>query len=818
MRILLLTLVLGLQSVAAQVPSRENYFGSWYKLINQGISEDGKWNVFLKSYDNAENITVLINTVSKDSMTFVGASNQLLDNRRFVLLQRSGNLTLADLINGKKITVEKNVSNFFFTKNLTYGFAISRSKELFKIDKAHNVVKIMNDVFKIEELDDELLLVVGDTKTCLLSRKSGVTLANIDHITSNNFKGHTADTLHKMSKFLLLDKGKFRVEYYDWTGKRTFSKNLDDVLNKYSSFGFGNWDMLVATYRKPAISYKDSIELWHWEDKALKPNYDSRSVGAFESLLINVSTDQIVLNPSNKEVAQRYLIFQDKYLLEVLQFANGDFDTEFMVPSIRIRNVYTNEVEFQIKRTAQFFPTEYGVLFYFEGKDWWAYDIRTKVARNLTKQIGEDFYQFNRQNKNNIQPLETLNFSRDLLKVYLVSNRNVWEYNINSGMFKNLTRSEDPKVHFKILNRPKATSSGNLKWNNSLRIMEDYILVKLKHQDGIKEGLAIWHAGKLKTIENLDLYHFDGFVCGKDNFSYTRENANSPYTLKSYSVYQNLSKDIYTSNTEAFRANDFPKATFIPFKDANNVATYVSVILPPDYDKSKKYPAIVWIYENKAATFSTFSSPSYYNEPGFNRTVAALEGYIIILPRITYQINEPGESALRCVKTAIDVVSGYYNLDSKRLGLIGESFGGYETCYIIAHTDMFAAAIAGSALTDITASYFSVSKTNHRPNMWKYIDQSFRFDGDFYQNKKSYLDNNPIFNADKINTPLRLWAGKQDRHVDFEQSIAMFIALRSLNKPVELLLYPNEGHVLLRPENQYKATKYTLDWFDQYLK
>lgn len=81
-----------------------------------------------------------------------------------------------------------------------------------------------------------------------------------------------------------------------------------------------------------------------------------------------------------------------------------------------------------------------------------------------------------------------------------------------------------------------------------------------------------------------------------------------------------------------------------------------------------------------------------------------------------------------------------------------------------------------------------------------------------------YFNNNPVFSADKINTPLLLWVGKEDRHVDFEQSIAMFVGLRSLNKPVELMLFPQEGHTLMKPENQKKATEYFLKWFNHYLK
>ena len=102
--------------------------------------------------------------------------------------------------------------------------------------------------------------------------------------------------------------------------------------------------------------------------------------------------------------------------------------------------------------------------------------------------------------------------------------------------------------------------------------------------------------------------------------------------------------------------------------------------------------------------------------------------------------------------------------------------------------------------------------------MSHYTNQQFGFSDGFFKIKQAYLDNSPILHADRITTPLMLWSGSRDNHVEWRQSVAMFMALASLKKEVRLLLYPDDIHVLVRRKNQAEATRKTMEWFDYYLK
>jgi dipeptidyl aminopeptidase/acylaminoacyl peptidase len=110
-------------------------------------------------------------------------------------------------------------------------------------------------------------------------------------------------------------------------------------------------------------------------------------------------------------------------------------------------------------------------------------------------------------------------------------------------------------------------------------------------------------------------------------------------------------------------------------------------------------------------------------------------------------------------------------------GLIGHSFGGYETDFIITNSSIFAAAVSGSGISDNIRGYLTVNNEFNNAEIWRFENQQYRMKGSFYEDKESYLRNSPVFNADKVNTPVLIWTGKNDNNVKPEQSTAFFLGL-----------------------------------------
>src|SRR5690606_668736 len=124
---------------------------------------------------------------------------------------------------------------------------------------------------------------------------------------------------------------------------------------------------------------------------------------------------------------------------------------------------------------------------------------------------------------------------------------------------------------------------------------------------------------------------------------------------------------------------------------------------------TKKYPMIVSVYEKQSRELHNFSIPTVTPVDGFNIAAFLNEGYLVLLPDIHYTVGEPGPSALYCTLAAVNHVLKMEIADPGRIGLIGHSFGGYESNYIISRSDIFAAAVSGAPANDLLSFYLSVN-------------------------------------------------------------------------------------------------------------
>ena len=158
------------------------------------------------------------------------------------------------------------------------------------------------------------------------------------------------------------------------------------------------------------------------------------------------------------------------------------------------------------------------------------------------------------------------------------------------------------------------------------------------------------------------------------------------------------------------------------------------------------------------------------------------------------------------------------DVNPKRVGLIGHSFGGFETTYIITKSNLFATAVAGAAQTDYLSGYFTVSENYKRAEFWRYEYFTNRMVKPLFADFEGYLYNSSVYKAPDITTPLLLWTGEKDKHVAATQSMELYLAMRRLGKNVTMLRYPNEDHSLENPDKQVDLAQKIREWFDHYLK
>src|SRR5690606_26661613 len=316
----------------------------------------------------------------------------------------------------------------------------------------------------------------------------------------------------------------------------------------------------------------------------------------------------------------------------------------------------------------------------------------------------------------------------------------------------------------------------------------------------------------------LENKKIDGIQISKDfkHVVLRKQKFNEPigiYRIDIESKKQNL---LYQSNKDLLDY-DLGRAEHLEYKIGEE--TLLGTLLyPANFDHTKKYPLIVSIYEKQANKWKTFDSPSDYNYTGFNTLKYTTNNYFILYPDISYTIGKPGISALNCVTKAVNKVLELGFIDRHRIGLIGHSFGGYESAFIATQTDMFAAIVAGSSVTDFRSHYHSVGWNWKQPEMWRYESQQWRMGDSLYNIKNDYIEISPMQYVEHVRRPLLFWTGKEDYQVHWEQSIEMFLALKRLGKNSKLLLIENESHIITNKDNQKKLSLEIYNWFEKYCK
>ena len=238
--------------------------------------------------------------------------------------------------------------------------------------------------------------------------------------------------------------------------------------------------------------------------------------------------------------------------------------------------------------------------------------------------------------------------------------------------------------------------------------------------------------------------------------------------------------------------------------------------LPPHFDADKKYPLIVDYYGGCSPTSRTFESR--YPQHAY----AAL-GYVMLVINPSGATGFGQEFSARHVNTAgqgpaEDIIEGVKQfckehsfINGKKIGCIGASYGGFMTQYLQTQTDIFAAAISHAGISDHT-SYWG-------EGYWGYSYSEVSMAGSYpWSHRELYVNQSPLYNAEKINTPILFLHGDADTNVPVGESIQMYTALKLLGKETAMVLVKDQDHHI-KEYNKRILWQYTIwAWFAKWLQ
>ncbi|MDX3773857.1 prolyl oligopeptidase family serine peptidase [Chromatiaceae bacterium AAb-1] len=252
------------------------------------------------------------------------------------------------------------------------------------------------------------------------------------------------------------------------------------------------------------------------------------------------------------------------------------------------------------------------------------------------------------------------------------------------------------------------------------------------------------------------------------------------------------------------------------FTNSNGELIEGRYYLPPDFDASKEYPLIVYYYGGTTPVSRAFTGRYPFHHWAANDYVV-----YVLQPRGTIGYGQDF-SALHVNAwgdyTADDIIEGTRSfvkahpfINDKKIGNAGASYGGFMTMYLATKTDLFAASISHAGISSLS-SYWG-------QGWWGFSYSGLASRGSFpWNNKELYVEHSPLFNADKVTTPLLLITGDSDVNVPAGESHQMYTALKLLGKDVALVEIPGEDHHILDREKRYVWWDHLLAWFDRHLK
>ena len=240
------------------------------------------------------------------------------------------------------------------------------------------------------------------------------------------------------------------------------------------------------------------------------------------------------------------------------------------------------------------------------------------------------------------------------------------------------------------------------------------------------------------------------------------------------------------------------------------------LIKPGNYEPGKKYPVLVYYYRFFSNRLYDFNQVAVNHRPCF--PYYASNGYAIFLPDIRFDIGNPGYSATKCLVPGVQEIIDMGVADPQAICLHGHSWSGYQTAFAITQTDMFTCAIAGAPVSNMTSAYSGIRWGTGLARQFQYEKSQSRIGGNLWESRDKYIENSPVFFADRIHTPLLIMFGDVDDAVPWYQGIELYLAMRRLEKDCVFLQYRDEPHHPKKYANKLDYTIRFKEYLDHYLK
>lgn len=562
-----------------------------------------------------------------------------------------------------------------------------------------------------------------------------------------------------------------------------------------------------------------SVELWHWNDEFIQPmqklraeqdrNRTYRAVYHLPEKHYQQLADETMADIQSAPREGVMVIGSDDRPYRRLVGYDANYHDHFLVNTM---NGLRRPILQKHQWGATVSPKGKYVLFY-DGKDWNTIAVADGRRTNLTVKLGVSFVREDHDTPNEAPNHGLAGWTADDQSVLVYDRYDVWQLAPDGSSARNLTGGigRQEKLQFRVV-RLDTTEDRAFDPTKPLLLKADHEVTREEGFYRVTLQSSSWPEKLLYLPKNLGMplkaKKGDTWVVSISSFD------EFPDLHVTDADFKNLRK-VSDANPQKAQLL-WGTSELVNYKNLDGQALTGIVCKPENFDPKKKYPLLVYIYERLSQNVHNFVSPG----PGTSINVSyyVSNGYVVLMPDIVYTIGYPGQSALKCVLPAVQALVDQGFIDENAIGIQGHSWGGYQIAYMVTQTGRFKAASAGAPVANMVSAYDGIRWGTGLPRQFQYERTQSRIGGNLWQYPTRFIENSPIFMADRVKTPLLMLHNDRDDAVPWYQGIEYFLALRRLGKEVYLFNYPGELHGLRRRANQKDYTVRLQQFFDHHLK
>ena len=622
------------------------------------------------------------------------------------------------------------------------------------------------------------------------------------------------------------------------TGRRLVTRSHASMPSKYTIGGdkkikFSKSGNIIEFGVQPILPVKDTtlpefervaLDIWHYNDPALMPvqlkNLDN-DLKATEPILYNLSTGSLVYLGKIKD--RTLLTTKEGDGAISFQVQDSSYEIPSQWQGFSLRDIYqidnTNAKRTLVQKAwkGRLISSSYdgkNLVFYDEAlKKYFAYNTTTQKKVVIAKDIKFSLFDEDNDVPDDPNAYGIAKWMNDNETLIIYDRFDLWKVDAN-GIKPSIAltngRKSNTVYRFVETNEDRKTLHA-----------QDSLLLKGFNETDKSSSIALLTLGNQQlSIINKQPMYFSVIEKAKaaNQFVVLQEDEMNAPAIYPYEMNASTQtpKPITLINEQQKEYN-WMRTELVSWKAYTGKKAEGILYYPENFDAKKKYPMIVYFYERSNQTLHNYLSPaptpSRLNIPFF-----ASRGYIVFVPDIWYEKGYPGQGAYDYILSGTRAMVQKGFVDSTKIGLQGQSWGGYQIAYLITKTNLYAAAWAGAPVVNMTSAYGGIRWGPGVVRQFQYEKQQSRIGANLWERPDLYIKNSPLFSLPKVTTPLVIMSNDADDAVPWYQGIEYFTAMRRLNKKVWLLNYNNEAHNLVERKNRKDIQIREQQFFDHYLK